>query len=405
MRAGWRIGSIFGIPLYIDSSWFVIFILIAMANFSDLYAVWGLLLAGIAGISMALLFFTSVLFHELGHSLVAMSQGIQVKSITLFFFGGLASIEKESKNPTQALQVALAGPGVSIILYGLFYLVTLLAPDRSLLQVIAEYLATLNLVLAVFNMLPGLPLDGGQALKALVWKFTGSRSQGVRWAANSGKIVGWIGIVLGLSLFLITGSLGGIWPALIGWFILSNANNCDRLNTLQDILSQLTAVQVMTREFKVVDARMSLRQFVDEYLLKDAWSAKGETRLSLPYYAAAEGRYRGAVEVEKIQNMERSLWETETLQTALTPLSEIFSLPENAPLSEVINGLEAENLGFMTILSPAGSVSGVIDRGDIVRSVAKRLNLELPEAEIQKIKLEGKYPIGLQLQAIAKTTN
>jgi Zn-dependent protease len=404
MRAGWRIGSIFGIPLYIDSSWFVIFTLIALANFSDLYAAWGVLLAGIAGISMALLFFTSVLLHELGHSLVAMSQGIQVNSITLFFFGGLASIEKESKKPTQALQVALAGPGVSIILYGLFYVVTLLAPDRSLLQVIAEYLATLNLVLAVFNMLPGLPLDGGQALKALVWKITGSRSQGVRWAANTGKIVGWSGIVLGLSLFLITGSLSGIWPALIGWFILSNANNYDRLNTLQDILSQLTAAQVMTREFRVVDARMSLRQFVDEYLLKDAWSDKGQPRPSIPYYAASEGRYRGAVQVEKIQNMERSLWETEILQSSLTPLAEIFSLPENTPLLEVINALEAKKLSFVTITSPAGSVAGVIDRGDVVRSVGQKLNLAIPEAEIQKIKLEGKYPLGLQLQVIAQAT-
>jgi Zn-dependent protease/CBS domain-containing protein len=404
MRAGWQIGSIFGIPLYVDSSWFIIFTLIALTNFSDLYPAWGSLLGIIAGISMALLFFTSVLLHELGHSLVAISQGIKVNSITLFFFGGLASIEKESKNPSQALQVAIAGPGVSIILYGLFHVVTLLAPDRSLLQLIAEYLATLNLVLAVFNMLPGLPLDGGQALKAIVWKFTGSRSQGIRWAANSGKIVGWAGISLGLFLFVATSSLSGIWPALIGWFILSNANNYHRLNTLQDILSGLTASSVMTREFRVVDARMTLRQFVDDYLLKDALAAKGEAKLNLPYFAASEGRYRGAVQVEKIQNMERSIWETETLQTVLTPLTQIFSLPENASLLQVIDALEVENLGFVTIISPAGSVAGIIDRGDIVRAVAKGMNLEVPEAEIQKIKLEGKYPIGLQLQTIAKAT-
>jgi Zn-dependent protease len=405
MQAGWRIGSIFSIPLYIDSSWLIIFSLIALANFSDLYQLWGVSLALGAGIAMALLFFTSVLLHELGHSLVAQSQGIKVSSIRLFFFGGLASIERESNSPDRALQVALAGPGVSVILFGLFYLVTLFAPTSSLLQVAAQDLARLNLMLAIFNLLPGLPLDGGQALKALVWKFSGSRTQGVRWAANSGKVLGWLGISLGLSWFFLTGNLSGIWPAAIGWFILSNANNYDRMNTLQEILSQVTASQVMTREFKVVDARMSLRDFVDNYLLNNAWSNKGATPASLPYYAASEGRYRGAVRVEKIQSMERSLWETETLQSAIAPLNEIFSLPEHTPLIETINALETQNTGFITILSPAGSVAGVIDRGDVVRGIAKKLNLQVPEAEIQKIKLEGKYPVGLQLQAIAKASN
>lgn len=400
----WRIGSIFGIPLYLDSSWFVIFTLIALGNFSDLYPTWGIVAAAIAGMVMAVLFFTSVLLHELGHSLVAISQGIKVNSISLFFFGGLASIDKESKKPLQALQVALAGPGVSLILAALFYGLTQLAPDKSLLQAIADYLATLNLVLAIFNMLPGLPLDGGQALKAVVWKLTGSRTQGVTWAARTGKLVGWFGISLGLFIFLVSGSFSGIWAGLIGWFILNNANNYDRINSLQEMLSQISAAQVMTRDFRVVDARMTLRQFVDEYLLKDAWSSKGESSSILPYYAASDGRYRGAVQVDKIQGMDRSFWETETLQSVLVPLTEIFSLPENAALLDVINTLEAKAAPFVTVLSLAGSVAGVIDRGDIVRAVAKQLNLQIPEAEIQKIKHEGKYPAGLQLQAIASAT-
>ncbi|RAQ40495.1 site-2 protease family protein, partial [Arthrospira sp. O9.13F] len=157
MQAGWRIGTIFGIPLYIDSSWFVIVVLVTLLN-SQEYLQWGELLSWGAGLAVALLLFASVLLHELGHSLIAKSQGIQVNSITLFLFGGIASIEKESKTPGQAFQVAIAGPLVSL---ALFFLLTALAqslPEPNLVREIAQRIGEINLVLAIFNLIPGLPL-------------------------------------------------------------------------------------------------------------------------------------------------------------------------------------------------------------------------------------------------------
>jgi Zn-dependent protease len=167
MQTGWRIGSLFGIPLFLDPLWFVILAFVTF-SFGLAYLQWGTVLAGSAGLLMALLLFSSVLLHELGHSLVARSQGIKVNSITLFLFGGIASIEQESKTPGQAFQVAIAGPAVSITLFVLLTLLAHLLPASSLVSIMVGELGKINLVLALFNLIPGLPLDGGQVLKAAV---------------------------------------------------------------------------------------------------------------------------------------------------------------------------------------------------------------------------------------------
>lgn len=393
MQAGWRIGSIFGIPLYIDSSWFLILLLVTLANGQD-YLEWGQILSWTAGLAVSLLLFGSVLLHELGHSLVAKSQGIQVNSITLFLFGGIASIDRESKTPGQAFQVAIAGPLVSL---GLFFVLSLTAevlPESSLTGALADRLAGINLVLALFNMIPGLPLDGGQVLKAAVWKFTGSRFTGVRWAARTGQMIGWLAIALGLTIFLAENQFGGLWIAFIGWFAIRNATSYNRMTDLQEILIKITAEQTMTREFRVVDADLTLREFADEYLI---------TPDIIPvYFAASDGRYRGLVSVEALRVIERSQWNIQTLHDIVTPLAQLVTVSEKSPLVEVINYLEIQKLPRITVLSPAGAVAGIIDRGDIVRAVLTQLKVPVPESEIKRIKSEGTYPPGLPLPAIAQ---
>ncbi len=398
MQANRQIGSLFGIPLFLDPSWFLILAFVTIVNALDLYPKFGLVLGWSGGLVMALLLFGSVILHELGHSLVARSQGIKVNSITLFIFGGVASIDRESKTPSEAFQVAIAGPAVSLTLFGLFYLVTQALPTPSLAQVLALDLARINLVLALFNLIPGLPLDGGQVLKAAVWKLTGNRFQGVRWAAKTGKVLGGLAIALGLVLVLLTGQWSAIWMTLIGGFVFRNATAYDQLTNLQEALLQVVASDAMSRDFRVVDANQTLRSFADEYILTD-------TQTPRPYYAAANGRYRGLVAIEDLHFVERSRWETEILESIVRPLSEIPTVEEKTSLVEVINSLEARQLKRLTVISPAGAIAGVIDRGDIVRAVAKKLNLPIPDAEIKRIKAEGTYPPGLQLPAIAKATN
>ncbi len=397
MQTGWRIGSLFGIPLILDPLWFVILTFVAL-NFGLAYVQWGNALAWSAGLVMALMLFGSVLLHELGHSLVAQSQGIKVKSITLFLFGGIAAIEEESKTPGEAFQVAIAGPSVSIALFVLLALLSQALPASSLTRVMITDLARINLVLAIFNLIPGLPLDGGQVLKAAVWKVTGNRFQAVRWAARAGQFLGWLAIAAGIALDFVTGELvSGLWLVLLGWFGIRHASAYDRITTVQEALLQLIAADAMTRDFRVVDADQTLRSFADLYLL--------ETTTPQLYFAASDGRYRGMVSVDDLRLVERSEWESQTLHSILHPLTEIPTITESTPLVEVINRLEAQQLPQLTVLSPAGAVAGLIDRGDIVRSVAKKLNMPILESEIKRVKEEGGYPQGLQLNMLAMSVS
>jgi len=396
MQTNWRIGSLFGIPLFLDPWWFVILGL-ATLNFGVAYQQWGSAIAWSAGIVMALLLFGSVLLHELGHSLVARSQGIKVNSITLFLFGGIAAIEEESKTPAKAFQVAIAGPLVSIALFFILRLVAYVVPNTSLISEITSNLARINLVLALFNLIPGLPLDGGQVLKAAIWQVTGNRFQAVHLAARAGQILGYSAIALGFAIDFFTRELAlGLWIVLLGWFGIRNANNYDSVTTLQETLLKVVAADSMTRDFRVVDADQTLRSFADSYLL--------DTTTPDVYFAAADGRYRGMVSIDDLRLVERSLWDTQTLQSIVHPLTEIPTVAESTSLAEVINKLENEQLPRVTVLSPAGAVAGVIDRGDIVRTIAQKLNLRIGDAEIKRIKEDGSYPSGMQLGVIAKST-
>ncbi|MBD2098807.1 site-2 protease family protein [Trichocoleus sp. FACHB-591] len=400
MQAGWRIGSVFGIPLFIDPNWLYVLAFFSILN-SENYLKqqsWNPAFAWAAGFMLALLLFTSVLLHELGHSLVAQSQGIKVNSITLFLFGGIASIDQESKTPGKAFQVAVAGPAVSLSLYLLLRAIAHILPTQSVVAVVTADLSRINLVLALFNLIPGLPLDGGQIFKAAVWKATGNRFQGVRWAVRSGQTLGWFAIILGMFVVFLDSDyfISGLWVAFLGWFILRNASAYDRMTDLQEALMQIKAADAMTREFRVVDANLTLRQFADDYLL--------EVARPPTYFAASEGRYRGMVAADDLRQVERSQWENQALQAVLHPLTAIPAVQESTALIEVINQMETQQLNRITVLSPAGTVAGVIDRGDIVRAVGNKLNIQVSEAAIKRIKEEGSYPPGLPLPAIARTT-
>jgi Zn-dependent protease len=400
MGSNLQIGSLFGIPIYIDSSWFLILGFVTLINAGDVNASnlsGGSPLVGwLAGFLLALLLFGSVLLHELGHSLVARSQGIKVNSITLFLFGGIASIERESKSPKEALLVAIAGPIVSLILFVTFSVLTEFLTVSKLLQFLTSDLARVNLILAVFNLIPGLPLDGGQVLKAIVWKITGDRLSGVHWASVSGQIIGWLGIAFGIFFVLVSGEFEAIWLALIGWFVLRNARAYNQLTKLQESLLKLTAAEVMARDFRVVNAKLSLRDFAQEYILSDR-------KTNVAYYGASDGRYRGLIEIKDLHNIERSEWEQKTLADIAHPLTEIPSIQEKSPLFEVVNQLEENQQNWLTVLSPAGAVAGTVDRGDIVKAVANRQNLPIADTEIKRIKAEGSYPAYLKLSEIAKT--
>ncbi len=396
MQADWKVGNLFGIPLFVHYSWSIILLWATYINSQD-YQEKGIFLAWGTGLVIAILLFCSVVLHELGHSLVAISQGIKVNSITLFLFGGVASIDRDYRNPEEVFKVAIAGPLVSLVLFFLLGLISLLFPASSLIGELMNRVAEINLVLAIFNVIPGLPLDGGKVLKAAIWKITGSRFTGVRWAAKSGKGLGWLGISLGLIIVFTAKNYGGFWIALIGWFALGNARIYQRITDLQSGLINIRATEVMSEDFRVVDADLTLSQFADKYLLK---SSKFST-----YFAAQRGRYLGFVYADAIRYIEKSYRDTQTLRMIICPLNQMVTVSEEVSLLEVIKSLEFHQQRQITVLSPAGAVAGIIDKSDIVRGIAKYLKMNISEAEIKRVKKEGNYPSRMKLEAIAKVTS
>ncbi len=390
MTSGWRIGSIFGIPFLLNPAWFY-----SLAMFTLFFGA-GLGLDGIwtwvTGLGMALLLFASVLLHELGHSLVAQSQGIQVNSITLFPFGGIASIEQESRTPIQAFWVAIAGPAVSFALFILLVLSSLALPEALPLKAMLVNLANINFVLALFNMMPGLPLDGGQVLKAAIWQFTGSRVKGVRYAAQAGQVLGWAAILLGIAGFLVTLRFSFLWLVLLGGFGIRRASGYRRMIVLQEAMLQLRVGEVMNREFAVVDANQTLEQFAADYLSK----------ATEVYYAEADGRYVGLVDVEQLRTIERSAWSQQRLESLVQPWNSLPALSESMSVAEAIQQLEIHQLPRLPVLSSGGAVTGIVDRVMIVRALGQHLHLQVPEPVIQQIQAEGHFPPSLQLQSVAR---
>jgi Zn-dependent protease len=394
MISGWRVGSLFGIPLLLNPGWFLSLLLFAFFFADSQPGGWESSWSWLAGLSMALLLFASVLLHELGHSLVAQSQGITVNAITLFPFGGIASIAQESKTPRQAFWVAIAGPAVSFLLFLLLLLLSLALPESLPLKAMLGNLAGLNLILALFNMIPGLPLDGGQVLKAIIWKATGSRTTGVRWAAQVGQMLGWAAIFSGVAGFLASLRFSFLWLVLLGWFGIRRANAYWREIALQTAMLQLSAADAMKRSFRVVDASTSLEKFASSHL---ATEPDVET-----YYAESEGCYVGVIAVEKLRLIERSQWSGQTVSAIIEPFETTPTVTETACLAEVIDRLETEKRVRLPVLSASKTIVGSVDRVDAVRALADRLNLLVPEPVLQQIKTEGQFPPNLQLHSTAK---
>jgi Zn-dependent protease len=406
MQQGLRIGSVFGIPLYVRASWFPIVAILAILKggaWGEAYG-WSVPIAAAAGAIGAISLFGSVLLHEIGHSLVAKAQGIPVRSISLFLFGGVAEIDRESRSPSQAFQVAIAGPAVSLFLAVSFTALSHELSATTPLAIIVRDLAQLNLVLCLFNLIPGLPLDGGQVLKAAIWQITGDRLQGMRYAVASGQMIGSLAIGLGVFGALTIPGLGvGLWLALVGWFIIRNAAAYGRVTSMQAMLLELQASQVMTQRFRVVDAELTIREFTDRYILCEL----ADTPLfgkHVPYFAAAHGRYRGQLPLNAWQAIDRNKWETTTIDAIVSPLLETPHVREATPLVEVVRTLEREQLKFIVVLSPADTVAGTIDRADITQALGERLDWSIPDDEIQRIRREARYPAYLRIDTIAAAT-
>jgi Zn-dependent protease len=405
---GWQLLKIRGIPLRIHPSWFVI-LLVATLAFQQHYRLTlspGLLPAGGAaavlwglGLATAVLLFVSVLLHELGHSLVALSQGVKVRSITLFLLGGVASVERESSTAIGALLVAAAGPAVSLAL-GIGLLAATHAADHlsPLLGAMVKELGVLNLVLALFNLLPGLPLDGGLIVKALVWQLSGSQRRGVEVANACGRLLAYLAIGLGTLVLLRGGGMGGAWLILLGWFGLGAVRNQQQLLSLQSALTSLKVKDAAGRRFRVLEASDSLRHLSYARLKEPSPVGPADWLL-----VCDRGRWRGVIDDATLQELPVQRWDTDRVGDHLRPLDSLTAITDDAPLWQAVQRLEDSNSERLLVLSPAGLPSGTIDRPDLGEAVLTKLGLKLPPPLLETARRHNTYPLGLALPQVVRS--
>ena len=399
MGDGWQLMRIRGIPLRIQPSWFIILVLLSLAfqqqaaslpEASNAPA-----LSWLLGLSTALLLFVSLLLHELGHSLAAQREGIKVSSITLHLIGGVARMERECSTAMGSFRVAAAGPAVSFLLAGL-----LLASQHSadhvtpLLGNLVAQLGVLNLALALFNLLPGLPLDGGLILKALVWQFTGSQRRGIQVATATGRLLSLTAIMLGVWWFLNSGGFPALWLVMLGWFGVGASRSQSQTLALQQLLINLKVGPASSKRFRVLEADQTLRSLSQMRLR----GADSETDLPPDWVLVCRsGRWIGYVTDQPLKDLAVQHWDQQTVGEHMQALADLPHLQESAPLWKAVLALEQSEHGRLLVTGAAGLPSGTLDRSDVGEAVLKGLSLKLPPPLLEAARRRNDYPFGLPL--------
>jgi len=377
MKGSLRIGRLFGISLQLHYSWFIIFALITYGLASSLYDEdTGLWVSVTTGILTSILLFASVVAHELAHSLVAIKNGIPVKSITLFFLGGMAQITREAARPKTELLVALAGPACSLLLAGIFGLVWVLVWGNSYagttgLGYTVFWLAWINLLLALFNLIPGFPLDGGRVLRAVIWHRTGDYKRASRIASLVGRGVAYLLIAAGIIAVFSNvfgrgiNPLNGIWLAVIGLFLHQTATASYRQVELRESLRSLKARSVMVTDYLAVYPNLSLRAVVQGYVLP----VGGQL-----FVVAADRRLLGMVSPDGIRSVPQSLWDATPVSAVMVPASKLLVAdPEDGAL-DILERMEESGVGEMPVVM-GGVMLGIVVRQRLLHLIRLRSEL------------------------------
>jgi Zn-dependent protease/predicted transcriptional regulator len=358
----WRVGRIAGIEVRVDSSWVVIALLITYSMYLRTSVLYPELSGGGAvalGILATVLFFGSVLVHELAHALVAQARGIRVQDITLFLFGGATRAKVESRGPGDEFLIALVGPLTSGLLAGLFGIVAGLGRDllsRPLAGTFG-YLAWTNLLLAGFNLVPGFPLDGGRLLRAAIWKATGSLGRATRVASVAGQVVGWLLVAAGVAWLLAGDLAGGIWFAFIGWFLVQAARSSYQDLQLQQLLGGVEAEDVMAANLLRVPPELSLQEAVDDYFMRYDHSA---------FPVDEQGRTIGLLTLRGVRRVPREQWPTRRVRDHMVPLGDQVVVAPDARMDGVVGKLQDGETGRV-LVAQDGEVIGIITPSDLTR--------------------------------------
>ena len=370
MPGSFRIGSIAGIEIDINVSWIIILVLLTVSLatgwFPQLYPGWSTATYWIVGLISALLLFVSVILHELAHSLVARRSGLPVKNITLFVFGGVSNIEQEPKSPGVEFWMAIVGPLTSLLIGAICFLLLLpLRGTHSPLEGILFYLAVTNILLGVFNLLPGFPLDGGRVLRSSVWKITGNLAKATRVASLSGQIIAYLFIFWGIWQLFSGDVLDGVWTGFIGWFLLNAAQSANTQMMLQSTLRNVTVGDVMDHTPPTVPDTLSLQQMIDEYFLSRGWH----------FALVMQGdQLAGLITLSDIRHVPRERWGSTPVSQAMIPMERLHVVTPQQNLHEVLPQMAGRDVSQLPVMQN-GSLVGLVSRDAIMHYLEVRRSL------------------------------
>jgi Zn-dependent protease len=369
--SGLRIGKILGIPIYLHSTWVFIFAAITYmiaSQYKQEHPAWTDTQHWAVGVLTSLLFFASVLFHELSHSVVAQHYKIRVVSITLFLFGGLARIEREPSKAIQEFNIAIAGPLASGFLAGAFWGLTQLFPYSQTVGALATWLWETNFALAVFNLLPGFPLDGGRIFRAIVWGATKSFETATRVAGASGKLIAYAMILWGV-WGVVHGNVQMLWTVLIGWFILNAAQESVAQVAIRETLAGLSAADVMSKEVPAIPGHITLEEY----------SAEVRRTGRRCHLVVSDDRLLGMLNVHTLNSVPREEWAHNSVQAAMIPREKILWTSPEEPLLRLLERLLSADVNQMPVVSGSidGSpqIVGIVTRDSILRVMQTRSEL------------------------------
>ncbi len=367
MRPSIRLGRILGIEIGLHYSWFIIAMLIVFSlngHFHQVNPQWSAALRWSLATMTALLFFASIVAHELSHAAVAKARGIPVKSITLFALGGVANIEKESSDASSEFWMAIAGPITSAVIGLLFVGIARIVgwqphagTPPAPLSAGLLWLGYINIALAVFNMIPGYPLDGGRVLRAIVWGINHNLNRATKIVASVGQFIAVAFIVFGFFRFFYAGAFGGLWLAFIGWFLADAAAASQSSVEMSAAIADIRVGDVMSRDCLPVDASKNLARFVDEYLLRTGRQC---------FTVVQNGRQLGIATIDDLKRVARNRWPFMKVADIARPLDELQTLSPETPLAQAFDLIARDGMNQLPVVSN-GELVGVITRGDVLR--------------------------------------
>src|SRR2546425_12576061 len=364
-----RLGKLLGITFQIDPTWFVVFTLITLSltsRFAEEHPHWTPLTYWIVGILTSILFFASVVLHELAHSAVAISKGIPVRSITLFIFGGVAQISREASRPATEFLVAAAGPAASIMISIFFGGLWLLSKGTyEVVAALGQWLAEINLMLALFNLIPGFPLDGGRILRSIIWGVSGNFATATRAASTLGKLVAYLFIILGVVIGLRGNFINGLWIGFIGWFLLNAAQQSFQQVVLRESLSGIKANDMMTRDCPRIPQGITVAQFIEDFLFRTGRHC---------FLIMDQDLLLGIITLHEVNKTSRDRWNQIRVEEIMLPLQQLKWVSPDQDIVRILEYMDREDINQVPVVEQ-GRLLGMVGRHEILHLLQRRLEV------------------------------